>query len=183
MQPTEPQHTSPFDLHGKLAVVTGVRRGIGLAVAEALAGAGADIVGISRQLEPDGGRAGRLVEARGRRRYQSPPTLATVPPYRVCSSALPKYGRPVADSLIGNAGTIYREPAGAHDVEQWDRVLEVNLTSQFLLAQALGPEDGEPRLRQGHLHSFDAQLSGRHQCCVLHREQAWGRRSDKGFGE
>ncbi len=52
---------------------------------------------------------------------------------------LAELGRPV-DILGNNAGTIYREPAVAHDVEQWDRVLEVNLTSQFLLAQALGTE-------------------------------------------
>jgi 2-deoxy-D-gluconate 3-dehydrogenase len=43
-----------FDLSGKLAVVTGARRGIGLAVATTLAQAGADIVGISRTLEPEG---------------------------------------------------------------------------------------------------------------------------------
>ena len=139
MQPTEPQHTSPFDLHGKLAVVTGVRRGIGLAVAEALAGAGADIVGISRQLEPDGGRAGRLVEARGRCLIPITADLGDRSAVQGLLERLAEIGRPV-DILIGNAGTIYREPAGAHDVEQWDRVLEVNLTSQFLLAQALGPE-------------------------------------------
>ena len=62
-------------------------------------------------------------------------------PFRRTGTAerLAEIGRPV-DILVDNAGTIYREPAGAHDVEQWDRVLEVNLTSQFLLAQALGPQ-------------------------------------------
>ena len=50
-----------FDLTGRLAVVTGCRRGIGLAMAEALAGAGADIIGVSATLEP---RAARSDDAR-----------------------------------------------------------------------------------------------------------------------
>ena len=58
---------SLWDLTGRLAVVTGARRGIGLAFAEALAGAGADIVGVSASLEPDGSEVQRRVEALGRR--------------------------------------------------------------------------------------------------------------------
>lgn len=61
-----PRDGGPFDLTGRLALVTGVRRGIGLAIAEALAGAGADIIGVSQQLEPDGGEAGERVKALGR---------------------------------------------------------------------------------------------------------------------
>ena len=55
-----------FDLTGRLAVVTGCRRGIGLAMAEALAGAGADIVGVSRQLEAEASEVQQRVEATGR---------------------------------------------------------------------------------------------------------------------
>ena len=139
VQPTDPQNASPFDLHGKLAVVTGVRRGIGLAIAEALAGAGADIVGVSRQLEPDGGAPARVVHALGRRLIPVTADLGDRAAVQGLLERLAELGRPV-DILVNNAGTIYREPAVAHDVEQWDRVLEVNLTSQFLLAQALGPE-------------------------------------------
>lgn len=139
VQPTDPQNTSPFDLHGRLAVVTGVRRGIGLAIAGALAGAGADIVGVSRQLEPDGGEAARLVDALGRRLIPVTADLGDRAAVQGLLERLAEVGRPV-DILVNNAGIIYREPAVGHDVEQWDRVLEVNLTSQFLLAQALGPE-------------------------------------------
>jgi 2-deoxy-D-gluconate 3-dehydrogenase len=57
---------NPFDLTGRLAVVTGCRRGIGLAMAEALAAAGADIIGVSAAMEPDGSEAGRRVTALGR---------------------------------------------------------------------------------------------------------------------
>ena len=55
-----------FDLTGRLAVVTGCRRGIGLAMAEALAGAGADIIGVSRQLDAESSEVQQRVEATGR---------------------------------------------------------------------------------------------------------------------
>ena len=56
-----------FDLSGRTALVTGARRGIGLAMAEALALAGADIIGVSAQLEPEGSEVQRRVQAAGRR--------------------------------------------------------------------------------------------------------------------
>jgi 2-dehydro-3-deoxy-D-gluconate 5-dehydrogenase len=56
-----------FDLTGKTALVTGCRRGIGLALATALAESGADIIGLSARLEADGGEVGREVRALGRR--------------------------------------------------------------------------------------------------------------------
>lgn len=129
----------PFDLTGRLAVVTGVRRGIGLAIAEALASAGADIVGVSKELEPDGGEAGARVVALGRQFQAIAADLGDREAVRRVLGSLSEIGRPV-DILVNNAGTIWREPVVAHSLEQWDRVLEVNLTSQFLLAQALGEQ-------------------------------------------
>jgi 2-deoxy-D-gluconate 3-dehydrogenase len=138
MQPLEADtRPGPFDLTGRLALVTGVRRGIGLAIAEALAGAGADIIGVSRQLEPDGGEAGERVAALGRQFQSLPADLGDRGAVLELLRRLEEIERPI-DILVGNAGTIYREPAVDHALEQWDNVLEVNLTSQFLLAQALG---------------------------------------------
>lgn len=135
---------TPFDLGGQLAVVTGARRGIGLAIAAALAAAGADIIGVSRDMEPDGGAARVQVEAAGRSFTPVRCDVGDRAAVRELIGRIEELGRPV-DILVGNAGTIHREPAVAHSLQEWDRVLEVNLSSQFLLAQALG----EPMIRRG----------------------------------
>lgn len=128
---------SPFSLAGRLAVVTGVRRGIGLAMAEALAGAGADVVGVSAALESDGGAAGRRVQAHGRRFWAMAADLADRNAVRGLIARLDALDRPI-DILVNNAGTIVRAPAAEHADAAWDRVLEVNLTAPFLLARAIG---------------------------------------------
>jgi 2-dehydro-3-deoxy-D-gluconate 5-dehydrogenase len=58
--------SGPFDLTGQLAVVTGAKRGIGFAMAEALAAAGADVIGVSATLEASGSAISKAVEAHGR---------------------------------------------------------------------------------------------------------------------
>jgi 2-dehydro-3-deoxy-D-gluconate 5-dehydrogenase len=126
-----------FDLSGKVALVTGCRRGIGLAMAQALASAGADIVGVSAHLEAAGSEVQRSVEAVGRRFTGFQADFAD-------RSAVEQLVRNLAedehavDILVNNAGTIARAPALDHDTPTWDRVLEVNLTAPFLLARALG---------------------------------------------
>ncbi|GAB3040933.1 2-dehydro-3-deoxy-D-gluconate 5-dehydrogenase KduD [Parafrigoribacterium mesophilum] len=126
---------NPFDLTGKLAVVTGARRGIGLAMAEGLAAAGADIIGISANLEPTGSEVSRRVEALGRRFTALRVDFADRG--AVTELAEDLAGRPV-DILVNNAGTIERAPAAEHSDELWDRVIAVNLSAQFVLARAVG---------------------------------------------
>lgn len=126
--------TTPFDLTGTTAVVTGARRGIGYAMAEALAEAGANIIAASARQEEDGGAIGRRVQELGR----------TFDGHAVDfrdRSAVTAFGEAVADRadiLINNAGTIQRSPAAEHPLEWWDEVIEVNLSSQFVLAQTVG---------------------------------------------
>jgi 2-dehydro-3-deoxy-D-gluconate 5-dehydrogenase len=128
--------TSPFDLSGKTAVVTGARRGIGLAMAEALAIAGADIIGVSAQLEASGSEVERRVHAAGRRFTALRADFADPSAVRRLAADLATLG-PI-DILVNNAGTIARTPAADYPDELWQRVIEVNLTSQFVLSREVG---------------------------------------------
>lgn len=128
-----------FDLTGQLAVVTGVRRGIGLAFAQALARAGADIIGVSARLEPDGSEAQAQVQALGRSFTAIATDLSDRSTVLDLGARLAALDRPV-DILINNAGTIARAAAIEHSDAVWDHVLEVNLSAPFLLARAVGAE-------------------------------------------
>jgi len=124
-----------FDLSGRTAVVTGVSRGIGLAIAQALATAGADIIGVSATLPADGSDAARRVTAAGARFTAHRVDFSDRDAVRDLGAELA--GADV-DILVNNAGTIERSPAAQHPIESWDRVMTVNLDSQFVLSQALG---------------------------------------------
>jgi len=128
--------TAAFDLTGRTAVVTGARRGIGLAMAEALARAGADIVGVSARLEARGSEVERRVRAAGRRFTALRADLADRAAVRQLADDLTAAGPP--DILVNNGGTIARAPAAEHPDESWDHVIEVNLTSQFVLSREIG---------------------------------------------
>jgi 2-dehydro-3-deoxy-D-gluconate 5-dehydrogenase len=125
-----------FDLSGKTAVVTGCRRGIGRAATYALARAGADIVGVSTSLSAHDEVASD-VESLGRRflayRCDFGDRKAVHGLARQLESDVDR-----VDVLVLNAGTIERRPAVEHGDDLWDRVIEVNLTAQFVLARELG---------------------------------------------
>jgi 2-deoxy-D-gluconate 3-dehydrogenase len=126
---------NPFDLTGRLAVVTGAKRGIGFAMAEALATAGADIIGVSATIEPEGSAIEKRVTSLGR-------TFRAIradfnDTAQVAELAETLAAEPV-DILVNNAGTIRRAPAAEHSDAYWDEVLQVNLTSQFALTRAVG---------------------------------------------
>lgn len=126
--------TALFDLTGTTAVVTGASRGIGRAMAEALASSGAHIVGVSATLAPDS-EVGRAITSAGG--SFEPVSCDFADPDAVRSLAEELAARRV-DILVNNAGTIERAPAVDHPLSSWDRVLQVNLTSQFQLTQQIG---------------------------------------------
>ena len=128
---------SPFDLTGTTAVVTGCRRGIGLAMARALAAAGADIVGVSAALEESGSAVARQVEGCGRSFHGYRVDLADRTAVRALTARLEDDIGPI-DILVNNAGTIRRAPAADYTDADWDHVLEVDLTAPFILARDLG---------------------------------------------
>ncbi|MFJ4674219.1 SDR family oxidoreductase [Kitasatospora purpeofusca] len=128
---------TPFDLTGRLAVVTGARRGIGRAVARALAEAGADVIGVSASLEESGSAVEEDVIAVGRTFEAIHTDFADPEAVRALGADLAGRERPV-DILVNNAGTIRRAPAAEHTDDDWDLVLQVNLTAQFALTRAVG---------------------------------------------
>ncbi|MFD2570467.1 SDR family oxidoreductase [Spirosoma soli] len=128
-----------FDLSGKTALVTGCKRGIGRAMAVALAEAGADIVGVSASLELQGSAVEQDVTALGRmfRAYQ-----CNLSDRAALYSFLEnlKSDVPVIDILVNNAGTILRKPAAEHPDEYWDEVIDTNLNAPFILTREIGKD-------------------------------------------
>jgi 2-deoxy-D-gluconate 3-dehydrogenase len=137
MTPTAPAFPAMFDLTGKLAVVTGASRGIGFAMASALAAAGADIVGVSATLPSSGSEIEKAVQAAGRNFEGYAVDFADADAVQAFADDVANWSRPV-DILVNNAGTIRRAPAVDHSDADFDHVIAVNLRSQFVLAREFG---------------------------------------------
>lgn len=125
-----------FRLDGKVAIVTGASSGIGVAFAQSLAEAGADVVLGARRVEKLADTA-KLVEAAGRRAL----TVATdVADPEQCQAlvdaAMAEFGR--VDVLVNNAGIGTAVPATHETPEQFRSVIDVNLNGCYWMAQACG---------------------------------------------
>ena len=128
---------NPFDLSGKVAVVTGGNGGIGLAMARGLAKVGADIVIVGR----DAGKSERAVRelsALGRAAHSLQADLADA---EACRDAIAKaaamHGR--LDILVNNAGMSIRKPPQDYSIAEWQTVMDINLTGAFVCCQAAYP--------------------------------------------
>ena len=125
---------NPFDLTGRVAVVTGANTGIGQAIALALAAAGADIAAVGRSAATD---TVDQVRAMGRKAEIVSADLSTIEPVqRVVDETVAKLGG--LDILVNNAGIIRRADAVDFSEEDWDAVIDTNLKSVFFLCQAAG---------------------------------------------
>ena len=126
-----------FDLTGKTALVTGCNKGIGKGMAIGLAEAGANIIGVSASLELSGSTVEKEVNALGKtfKAYQ-----ADFSNRKSIYAFLEKMfaENSSVDILINNAGTIMRAPAAEHSDEYWDRVININLDAQFIIAREIG---------------------------------------------
>jgi 2-deoxy-D-gluconate 3-dehydrogenase len=126
-----------FELKGRKALVTGCKRGIGKAMAEALAEAGADIIGVSASLELAGSEVARSVEGLGRKFYAYKCDFGNRDSLKgFCEQV--KQEHPVIDILVNNAGTILRKPIAEHPDEFWDEVIAVNQSAPFILTREIG---------------------------------------------
>lgn len=132
-----------FDLTGKTALVTGGSRGLGLQIAESLGEAGAKIMLTSRKAG-DLEEAAALLQDKGiDTRWVAADASDPREIERVASEAMQRLGQ--VDILVNNAGATWGAPAEDHPLDAWDKVMNLNIRSIFLMSQAIGKGSMIPR--------------------------------------
>jgi len=126
-----------FRLDGKVSLVTGASRGIGLAMAEGLAGAGSDLVVVGREIETLTPVAERIADETGRNIL---PIQADVSNLTEIDTLVEQTVETLGglDVLVNNAGVNIRNPALEFTEADWDFVTDINLKGAFFLAKACG---------------------------------------------
>lgn len=125
-----------FDLTGKVALITGGSRGLGLQIAEALADAGAAVILTARK-QPELDAAQARLQARGAQVATLACDLsdvATIP--ATVDAAIAAFGR--IDILVNNAGTSWGAAMVDHPLPAWQKVMDLNITAPFVLTQNIG---------------------------------------------
>jgi 2-deoxy-D-gluconate 3-dehydrogenase len=149
-----------FSLEGRVALVTGASAGLGAGIALALAEAGADVVCHGNTRPPEA--TSEAIAQLGRQSLPVRGDLADrATPQFLIDATLERFGK--LDILVNNAGTIRRAPAVDFAEDDWDTILEVNLTSVFRLSQLAGRHLLE-RGEGGKIVNYrvSAHVSGRH---------------------
>ena len=132
-----------FDLSGKVALITGGSRGLGLQIAEALGEMGAKVVITAR-------KAGELEEAKAHLKAMSIDALTVVNDLQNTDAVKPMIeqvlkGQGQIDILVNNAGAAWGAPAEDHPLEAWYKIINLNLTAVFLMSQTVGKLSMIPR--------------------------------------
>lgn len=133
-----PELKQLFDLTGKVALVTGGSRGLGLEMAEGLAEAGASLMLLARRQE----WLAPAVEGLKKRGFRAEGAVCDVANPEVAPAAVARtvatFGR--LDILVNNAGVTWGQPAEEFPLDKWNMVLEIDLTAAFLFCQAASKE-------------------------------------------
>jgi gluconate 5-dehydrogenase len=145
-----------FDLAGRHALVTGGSRGLGLQIAEALGEAGAKIMLTSRK-PADLEESAAHLQARGiDARWVAADASQPEEIQRVADETLQRLGH--VDILVNNAGASWGAPMEEYPLEAWDKVMNLNIRSIFLMSQAIGRASMVPR-RHGRIINI-ASIAG-----------------------
>jgi NAD(P)-dependent dehydrogenase (short-subunit alcohol dehydrogenase family) len=127
-----------FRLDGKVALVTGGARGLGLTMATALAEAGADVALTGRTIGPGEAAAAAIAAATGRRAKAFAADVTSVGDIERLAASVESTLGPI-DILINNAGVNIRGTVDQLSETDWDSVIATNLKGPFLCARAIGP--------------------------------------------
>jgi 2-deoxy-D-gluconate 3-dehydrogenase len=129
--------SSPFDLTGRVAIVTGGNGGIGLGMARGLAIAGAAVAIVGRNAVKSDAAVAEFVQAGGKAVSIVCDVTDKAAVDAMVDRVTREFGR--VDILVNNAGINIRKPPHTLSVEEWDSVIKTNLTSAFLCSQAAYP--------------------------------------------
>ena len=127
-----------FDLSGQRALVTGASRGLGRAMAEALAVAGADVV-CATSARSGARETVSAVEGLGRQAWEVVADLSDRNAIESMTIDIEMMAGPI-DILVNNAGVVRRAPATEYSLADWDAVMRTNLDATFMLCQHYGAE-------------------------------------------
>ena len=145
-----------FDLTGKTALVTGGSRGLGLQIAEALGEAGARVLLTSRKASDLEESAAQLQSKGIDTRWIAADASQPAEIERVAADAMQRLGQ--VDILVNNAGATWGAPAEDYPIDAWDKVMNLNIRSIFLMSQAIGKASMLPR-RSGRIINI-ASIAG-----------------------
>ena len=128
---------NPFDLSGRVAVITGGNGGIGLGMAEGLAAAGATVVLAGRNAAKGATAVKQVTDAGGKAEFADVDVTNEKSCRALIDNAVAKHGR--LDILINNAGSNIRKVPDILKLEEWHSVMDTNLTSAFICTHAAYP--------------------------------------------
>ena len=125
-----------FDLKGRVALVTGGSRGLGLQMARALGEAGARLMLSARKADELKRAVAELQDAGIDARWIAADAAREADIHRLADETLERMGD--VDILVNNAGATWGAPAEDYSLEAWDKVMNLNVRGYFLLSQRLG---------------------------------------------
>ena len=128
---------NPFDLSGRIAVITGGNGGIGLGMAQGLAGAGATVVLAGRNAGKGAAAVRQVTAAGGKAEFAEVDVTSEQSCRALIDNAAARHGR--LDILVNNAGTNIRKTPDLLKLEEWHAVMDTNLTSAFVCTHAAYP--------------------------------------------